>query len=80
MSGQAERVALVSLTVMENDTVYSDARCPQCNRKLMSMPGEPPLEVRAPRLHGHRLTGRGPVTVCPRCSTLCEVVSHRAAG
>ena len=59
-------VALVSLTVTA--VVYSEARCCSCNRKLMEVPGIP--TVREVTGNG---TGRGPVVVCKRCSTMLEV-------
>lgn len=67
-------VALVSITVT-GAVVYSDARCPNCHRLVMAIPGTPTFEVRAVASNAHR-SGRGRVVSCHRCRTLCEIVEH----
>ena len=68
-------VALVSITVSARAVVYSDARCPNCHRLVMAIPGTPLFEVRAVASNEHR-SGRGRVVSCHRCRTLCEIVEH----
>lgn len=67
-------VALVSITVTRA-IVYSDARCPNCHRLVMAIPGTPLFEVRAVATNQDR-SGRGRVVSCQRCRTLCEIVEH----
>ena len=69
-------LVLVSLTVMAPVVVYTDARCPQCGRKIIALPGRAVPEVRAV---ARRASGRGAVVKCARCSTLCEVIQHAVA-
>ena len=61
-------IVLATLTVMTKITEYIDARCPQCEKRLFSVPTLA-LEVRAVTAG----SGRGSVVSCPRCRTLCEV-------
>ena len=68
-------VALVSITVSARAIVYSDARCPNCHRLVMAIPGTPIFEVRAVQSNEHR-SGRGRVVSCQRCRTLCEIIEH----
>lgn len=56
---------------------YVDARCPGCNRIVMAVPGPVIVEVRKVKDNAAR-SGRGRVTSCKRCSTLCEIVEHAA--
>lgn len=72
----AVHVALVSITVSARAVVYSDARCPNCKRLVMALPGTPVFEVRARESNDDR-QGRGAVVSCHRCKTLCEVIVHR---
>ena len=75
-SAPVARVALVSLTVTARAIVFTDARCPNCRRLVMAVPGTPAIEVRAVA-HNDQRSGRGRVVSCQRCRTLCEVVEHR---
>lgn len=68
-------VALVSITVTTRAVVYSEARCPNCHRRVMSVPGTPHISVNAVANDDAR-SGRGRVVGCARCKTLCEIVEH----
>ena len=68
-------VALVSITVTRATIFYSDARCPNCHRLVMAIPGTPLFEVRAVASNEHR-SGRGRVVSCHRCRTRCAIVEH----
>lgn len=70
-------VALCSLTVTRA-IVFTDARCPGCNRKLMAIPGVVSVESRLVRTNDQR-SGRGRVVSCRRCSSLVEIIEHRGA-
>lgn len=72
-------VALVSITVSARAIVFTDVRCPNCRRRIMSVPGTPVIDVRAVRTDADR-SGRGRVLGCKRCSTLCEVIEHHQEG
>ena len=69
--------ALVSLTVAAAVIIYTDVRCPCCDRKLMEIPGVSALRVRG-LLHAADRSGRGPVVSCGRCGTLCEITKFAA--
>ena len=67
-------VAVVSLTVTA-ECVYTDVRCPQCNKWLYLRPGEINIEVRViPRVNA--ASGRGRIVPCGRCTMICEVIEH----
>lgn len=70
------RVA-VSLTVATRASriSWTYALCARCKRKVMGVPRDAVLEVRALRTNAER-SGRGRVVGCPRCGTLCEVIEH----
>jgi DNA-directed RNA polymerase subunit RPC12/RpoP len=72
-------VASVTLTVTAVVVVYTDVRCPACNRRVMAVPGRPTLEVRVRRSDAER-SGRGVVTGCGRCKALIEVIERREAA
>ncbi|HLB55143.1 MAG TPA: hypothetical protein VJK71_08545 [Gemmatimonadales bacterium] len=67
------RVALCTVTVTAV-AVYTDARCPGCQRLIMAIPGLVTLEVRRVATTTDR-SGRGRVVTCKRCG-LCEVIEH----
>jgi hypothetical protein len=71
--------ASVTLTVTATVVVYTDVRCPACNRLVMTVPGRPVLEVRVHRTNQDRL-GRGAVVGCGRCKGLVEVIHRDAAA
>jgi uncharacterized protein with PIN domain len=54
---------------------FTDVRCPDCNRKLMAIPGSPRIERRTVKNDAER-SGRGRVVSCRRCSSLVEVIEH----
>lgn len=68
-------VATASMTMTASVT-FTDARCPNCKRLVMSVPGAGVLDVRAVPNNAAR-SGRGPVVGCARCKTLVEVIAHR---
>lgn len=55
--------------------VFTDAHCPDCNRRLMAIPGRPTIECRTVKSDADR-SGRGRVVACKRCSSLVEVIEH----
>lgn len=61
-------VASVTMTL----AVWTKARCPECDRLVVSFPGSHRIETRRTQTP----TGRGPVMACQRCKTLLEVISH----
>lgn len=72
------RVALVSVTVVTTaraTVAYTDARCANCNRRIMAIPGVVALEVFTVAQDVDR-TGRGRVVGCKRCGALNEIVEH----
>lgn len=69
------RVAFVTLAAVARAVTYTVARCPDCDRKLMTIPGEVMVEVRKLRAAG-RPTGMGRVLSCKRCAELCEVIER----
>jgi hypothetical protein len=74
--GRGSHVALVTVSVTARATViYTDARCPTCNRRVMSVPGTMTLDVRVVANDAAR-SGRGRVVGCKRCATLCEIIEH----
>ena len=73
-----QMVALVSLTVVAA-AVYTAARCSNCHRRVMSVPGVVTLEVRRVRDNAAR-SGRGRVVGCERCGTLCEIIEYGGRG
>lgn len=74
----AHPVALVSVTVTARAIVFTDARCPNCGRLVMAIPGTPLIEVRPVRNNDDR-SGRGRVVKCNRggCQSLLEVIEHQ---
>lgn len=73
-------MALCSLTVVhveQRALVFTDARCPDCDRIIMFVPGVVTLEVRPCRTIDQR-SGRGRVVRCPndRCRHYAEVIEH----
>jgi hypothetical protein len=70
-------MAFVTVTVTAIVVVYYDVRCPRCNRRVMSLPGRPPVDTLAHRGE-HERSGRGPVVACPKCKALIEAVPHAA--
>jgi hypothetical protein len=54
---------------------YTDARCPNCGRVVLSVPGENRAVNVVTVDRGSRM-GIGPVVACKRCSTLCEVIAQ----
>jgi hypothetical protein len=77
MMASCTLVASVTVTITHVVVVYYDVRCPNCNRRVMSLPGRPPVDTVAHRAE-HERTGRGPVVSCARCKTLVEAVPHAA--
>ena len=71
-------VALVSLTVSAA-VVYTEARCSNCGRHVMAVPGVVALEVRSVQSNRHR-SGRGAAVSCQRCGTLLEIIEHGRRG
>jgi len=55
--------------------LYSVVRCPECDRRIMDVPGDPHIETRT--VDPDRASGRGRVVSCKRCSSLIEVIEHR---
>ncbi len=70
------QVALVSITVTTRAIVFTDARCSNCQRLLMAIPGTPIVTVRTVASNDER-TGQGRVVKCHRCNSLCEIVEMR---
>lgn len=70
-------LASVTITVTTVVVVYYDVRCPRCNRRVMSLPGRPPVDTVAHRAE-HERTGRGAVVACPKCKSLVEAIPHAA--
>lgn len=80
VASSAHRVALCSLTVVHVERralVFTDARCPDCDKILMFVPGVVIVEVRPVRTIADR-SGRGRVVRCPndRCKHYAEVIEH----
>lgn len=71
-------VASVTVTVTAVVVVYTEVRCPNCNRRVLDIPGNPLLDVRAHRSPTDRL-GRGVVCKCDRCKALVEAIVRPAA-
>ena len=67
-------MATVTRTMMATAT-YTQARCPNCNRMVMAMPGICTVETRS-RPTRAQWSGRGPVVVCERCGDYVEVITH----
>ncbi len=71
--------ALATLTVT-GAAVFTDARCPQCRKIILLVPGVLVLEVRVLPGHGHRAlegaSGRGRVALCKN-GHYAEVIEHR---
>jgi phage FluMu protein Com len=72
-------VASVTVTVHAVVVVYTDVRCPNCARRVMSLPGRLVIDVRAHRTEVDRL-GRGAVVKCDRCKALVEAIARQAAA
>ena len=69
------QVAYVTLTATARVLTFTKIRCPSCGRWMMSVPGRVLSQVlQLDEMGDH--TGRGRVVVCPRCSTLSEVIEH----
>lgn len=68
------RVALVSLTITEESMVFSNARCPNCGRWLMAVPGEVKFTTRLVRDLNNR-KGDGRTVNCHNCGEV-EIVEH----
>jgi len=67
--------ALVTMTCMAARAfIYSVVRCPECNRRLMDVPGEPHIETRI--VDGDHASGRGRVIRCEKCARDIEVIEH----
>jgi phage FluMu protein Com len=77
MMASSTVLASVTVTITAYVVVYTDVRCPNCNRRVMSLPGVPLLDVRAHRAESDRL-GRGAVVRCERCKSLVEAIPHAA--
>ncbi len=72
----ARETVTVSITVSQRAfPVYTDARCPHCNRRIMSLPGSPILEPKIVENEAAR-SGRGIAVACPSCRRLVEVIVH----
>jgi len=67
-------VARVTMTV-SRAVVFTDVRCPSCQRRVMAIPGKPTLDVRVVQSDADR-SGRGRVISCKRCSALLDVIEH----
>lgn len=64
------------MTVMETRAVvYSEVRCPKCDRRVMDIPGKVLVQTRI--VDKDRASGRGRVIVCNRCKAYVEVIEHR---
>jgi DNA-directed RNA polymerase subunit RPC12/RpoP len=68
-------VASVTISVTAVVVVYTDVRCPNCSRRVMSLPGRPLLDIQVRRTDADR-SGRGAVVGCARCKALLEVIQH----
>lgn len=69
-----ETVAFVTLTVTAS-AIFTDARCPACNRIVMLVPGVIDIEVRS--VQGPSgASGEHRVVPCKRCGSYCEVREH----
>ena len=79
MMTSATVMAAVTITVATVVVVYTDVRCPRCNRRVMAVPGRPLLEVRVRESDQDR-SGRGVVTGCGRCKALVEVIERQEAA
>jgi hypothetical protein len=77
MMASSTVLASVTVTITAFVVVYTDVRCPKCNRRVMSLPGSPLLDVRAHSGEADRL-GRGVVVACGRCKALIEAIPHAA--
>ena len=66
-------MARVSMTVIgERAIVYSIVRCPNCDRRIMDVPGDPEIVTRiVDEMHA---SGLGRVVPCKRCSNQIEVI------
>ena len=74
--GSGPTVAQVSMTVVETRAVvYSIVRCPDCDRRIMDVPGEPLIQTRT--VTADSASGRGRVVNCKRCNAFVEVIEHR---
>ena len=70
--------ALVSMTIVAaREVIYSIVRCPVCDRRIMDVPGTPPIICRV--VSGHKANGFGRVIKCQRknCKTFVEVIERR---
>lgn len=72
-------MALASLTAAARaislGVEWTDARCPSCNWRVMSIPGRITVNVVAVSSDRFR-SGLGRCCVCRRCKTLCEVIEE----
>lgn len=67
--------ARVSMTVVDSRVVlYSVVRCPDCNRKLIEVPGDPDIRTRV--VSQHHASGEGRVLHCKRCCNWIEVIER----
>jgi len=64
--------ARVSVTVVAARVIcYTEIRCPECNHRLLDVPGTPLLELQTIKEHA---TGTGPVIKCRHCTNMIEVI------
>ena len=67
-------VAIVSLSLVATRP-WTEVRCPECARRVMTIPGLVATETR--RIRGDQdRSGRGRIVGCPRCCALLEVIEH----
>lgn len=69
----ASLIATVSVTVTARVVVYTEARCPKCSRRLVSIPG--PRALGVIRESDADRSGLGIAVRCERCKTLVEVIA-----
>jgi hypothetical protein len=64
------------MTVMAMRAVcYSVVRCPECDRRIMDVPGKPLILTRL--VDANHASGRGRVVACKRCKNLVEVIEYQ---
>jgi uncharacterized protein with PIN domain len=77
MMASSTVLASVTVTITAFVVVYTDVRCPNCNRRVMSLPGRHAIRALAHRSESDR-QGRGAVVRCERCKSLVEAIPHAA--